>query len=219
LIRKARGEIVERLRERDAKRLAQPIIVALKDWSSREDVIQALRASRPAEIYELSDRQMDISEPLLAIAEMAGGDWPKRARAALVELCTSENEDDALGTKVLTAIRDVLNPVAEDGKAKEPLERIPSEELLKAMINLETDAPWAHWWENDLNKTPPNVRGPAARLAQLLKPFRIKARVIKLPDNSTARGYIRKDFEEVWCRYCPPPLKRCNNVTLPSIYL
>ena len=131
---------------------------------------------------------MDISEPLLAIAEMAGGDWPKRARAALVELCTSENEDDALGTKVLAAIRDVFNPVAEDGKAKEPLERIPSEELLKAMINLETDAPWADFWEKDFNKTPPNVRGPAARLARLLKPFRIKARVIKLPDNSTARG-------------------------------
>ena len=41
----------ERLRERDAKRLAQPIIEALKEWSSREDVIQALRASRPTEIF------------------------------------------------------------------------------------------------------------------------------------------------------------------------
>ncbi len=31
---------------------------------------------------------MDISEPLLAIAEMAGSDWPERTRAALIEAGT-----------------------------------------------------------------------------------------------------------------------------------
>lgn len=63
-------------------------------------------------------------------------------------------------------------------------------------------------WENDLNKTPPNIRGPAANIARLLKPFGIKARVIKMPDDSTARGYLREDFEDSWNRYCPLPPKK-----------
>jgi hypothetical protein len=206
LIRKSRGENVERLRERDVKVLVQPTVDALKAWSSREDVIQSLRGSRPAEIYELSDRQMDMSEPLLAIAEMAGGDWPELTHAALVKLSTSENDDEALGIKVLTAIRDVFNPVDQDDNPQEPLERIPSKELLEGMVDLQTDAPWAQWWEDDLRNQ--NVKGPAARLARLLKPFRIKAHVIKLDANSTARGYLRKDFEDAWNRYCPSPPKK-----------
>ena len=69
---------------------------------------------------------------------MAGGDWPKRARAALVELCISEDEDDALGTKVLIAIRDVFNPVAEDGMQRNRLNGFLSKELLEGLINMET---------------------------------------------------------------------------------
>ncbi len=111
-----------------------------------------------------------------------------------------------MGIKTLTAIRDVFNPVDQDGNPKEPLDRIPSKELLEGMVDLETDAPWAQWWEDDLRNQ--NVRGPAAKLARLLKPFRIKARVIKLPDNSTARGYLREDFEDNWNRYCPLPPKK-----------
>jgi hypothetical protein len=203
LIRKSRGEMIERLRERYARSLAQPIVDAFKVWSKRENVIQSLRESRPGEIYELSDRQMDISEPLLAIAQMAGGDWPERAHKALVVLCTSENDDNALGTNLLTSSRDVFNRVNdEDGiETEEPLDRIPTKELLDRLVKLETDAPWAHWWEDDLRNG--NTRGPAARLAGLLKPFRIKARVIKMPDGSTARGYVRSDFEDAWNRYCP----------------
>ena len=202
LTRKSRGETVERLRDRNAKILAQPIVEALEAWSKREDVIKSLSAARPAEISELSDRQADICEPLLAIAEMAGGDWSERARKALVAICVCDADDDSLGTKLLAAIRDVFCPVDQDGNPKEPLDRIPSKELLEGLIDLETDAPWAQWWENDLRNG--NVRGPAAKLARLLKPFRIKSRGIRLPDDSTPRGYLREDFEKSWACYCQP---------------
>jgi hypothetical protein len=195
LTRKSRGETVERLRDRNAKILAQPIVNGLEAWSKREDVIKSLNAARPAEIPELSDRQADICEPLLAIAEMAGGDWRERARKALVAVCSSDDDDDSLGTKLLAAIRDVFS----DGDT----DRIATKELLRCLVEQETDAPWAHWWEEDLRKE--NTRGPAARLAGLLKPFRIKPRVIRLPDESTPRGYMREDFEKLWRCYCPEP--------------
>jgi len=82
------------------------------------------------------------------------------------------------------------------------VDRLPTKELLERLINQETDAPWARWWENDLRNG--NTRGPAARLARLLKPYDIHARGIRLADGTTPRGFMRQDFEDAWRRYCPP---------------
>jgi hypothetical protein len=46
-----------------------------------------------------------------------------------------------------------------------------------------------------------NVKGPAAKLARMLKRFGIKARTIRLSDNSTLRGYLKADFADAWERY------------------
>jgi len=194
LVRKSRDELVERFRKREAEAIATPIYTALEAWAKCEVNIAALRASRPNIPDELSDRQADICEPLLAIADLAGGEWPERSRNALVLLCAAEAEDDSLGVKLLSAIHDAF---VETG-----VDRLATKELLDRLINQETDAPWAGWWENDLRNG--NTRGPAAKLARLLKPFRIHARGIRLPDGTTPRGYLRDDFEDAWKRYCPP---------------
>jgi hypothetical protein len=66
-------------------------------------------------------------------------------------------------------------------------------------------------WEHDLRNA---TRGPAAKLARLLKPYGIKGRGIRLSDGTTPRGYMREDFEETWKRYCPAkPPSECNNAT------
>jgi hypothetical protein len=152
----------------------------------------------------LDDRQADICEPLLAIGELVGGEWPERARSALITLCTESQEDDSLGVKLLSAIREVFDATDDD--------RISTRELLERLTSQESDAPWAGWWENDLRND--NTRGPAAKLARLLKPYRIQARVIRLRDGTTPRGYLREDFEEAWKRYCPQKLPLgCNDAT------
>jgi Protein of unknown function (DUF3631)/CHC2 zinc finger len=194
LVRKSRDEFVERFRKREAGAIAAPISAALEAWASCKENIAALRASRPNIPDELSDRQADICEPLLSIADLAAGEWPGRSRNALVLLCAAEAEDDSLGVKLLSAIHDAF--------VNAEVDRLATKELLEHLINQETDAPWAGWWENDLRNG--NTRGPAARLAHFLKPYRIKARVIRLPDNTTPRGYLRADFEDAWKRYCPP---------------
>src|SRR5206468_5707634 len=43
---------------------------------------------------ELNDRAADNWEPLLAIADLAGGDWPARARRAALALSIAPDEDD-----------------------------------------------------------------------------------------------------------------------------
>lgn len=67
------------------------------------------------------------------IADLAGGEWPERSRKALVTLCASENEDDSLGVKLLSAIRDAFD--ANDTN------RLATKDLLEHLVNQETDAP------------------------------------------------------------------------------
>jgi hypothetical protein len=136
---------------------------------------------------------------------MAGGDWPERSRNALVTLCATEtDDDDSLGVKLLSASREAFDAPAVD--------RIPTRELLERLTSQESDAPWAGWWENDLRNG--NTRGPAAKLARLLKPYGIQSRAIRLRDDTTPRGYMRKDFEQAWKRYCPSKtLPGCNDAT------
>ena len=57
----------------------------------------------------LDDRAADSWEPLLALADAAGGEWPQRARAAALALCgAAEVEDQSLSVQVLSDIRDIL---------------------------------------------------------------------------------------------------------------
>jgi Protein of unknown function (DUF3631) len=141
----------------------------------------------------LSDRQADICEPLLAIADLANRDWPERGRDALVRLCAGEDdEDESIGVKLLSAIREAFGANAED--------RLATKELLEQLVNQDTDAPWAGWWEHDLKND--NIKGPGAKLARFLKPYHIKSRPFRVADGTT-RGYTREDFTDAWERYCP----------------
>jgi hypothetical protein len=202
LVRRSRDERVEKFRKREAENEATAIRSELEGWSKL--VGNLLRDSRPVIPDALSDRQQDICEPLLAIAELADGEWPERARTVFVTLCIEGDEDESIGVKLLSGIRDAFEAADAD--------RLATKQLLEALVNQETDAPWASWWEHDLNNG--NTRGPAQKLARLLKPYRVQARGIRLSDNTTLRGYIREDFEEAWKRYCPPKLPLgCNNAT------
>ena len=53
----------------------------------------------------LSDRAEDSWEPLLIIAEAAGGRWPERARAATQALSTEEDTTQSRGIDLLGDVR------------------------------------------------------------------------------------------------------------------
>jgi hypothetical protein len=53
---------------------------------------------------EITDRAEEAWEPLVAIADMAGGDWPARARSAAVALGTGAPEDGAESIGVRLAL-------------------------------------------------------------------------------------------------------------------
>jgi putative DNA primase/helicase len=65
-----------------------------------------LRTARPALPEALNDRAQDNWEPLLAIADLAGGDWPKAARDAALKLSgDAETGTSSLSTQLLADIK------------------------------------------------------------------------------------------------------------------
>ena len=195
LIRRSRDEKIERFRKRDAEVATVSLRESLAAWSNQAGLVEELRTARPEVPSELDDRQADICEPLLTISDVAGGDWPQRCRESLIALCAIDSdEEESLRVKLLSHIREAFN--------SEEADRLATQRLVSLLVAQEGDAPWADWWEQDLKNE--KTRGPAAKLARLLKPFGIRSRGIRLADSSTPRGYLRQDFEEAWKRYCTP---------------
>jgi hypothetical protein len=133
--------------------------------SHTEQVVDVLFPGNPRQIDgdAVYRAQPDDSAPLLAIADLAGGEWPHTARTALVELYGSgEGDSESNGIKLLAAIREIFN----ERKAN----KISTEDLIKALIERENDEPWATWWEKDFKAG--NIRGLGAKLTSIsrLKP-------------------------------------------------
>lgn len=193
LVRRSKDQPVERFRERAIKEEADQIKTLFHSWAQDENTLVALRIASPDVPGSLGDRQADICEPLLAIAELADGDWPERARRALSELYCGQVEEDSIGVQLLCAIREVFN--------SNRLDRIATADLLRCLVERD-DGPWASWWSADVDRS--NCKGPAAKLAKLFKPYGIAPRGIRLADGSTPKGYQAADFSDAWIRYCPP---------------
>lgn len=195
LARRAPGHTTARFRRREVAPRAEALSNALALWAAAPDTVPTLTAARPAIPGALGDRAADICEPLLAVADLAGGDWPDSARIALVRLCApgGEAEDDNLGAKLLTACRDIFQA--------EGVDRMPTRDLLDRLVAREDDSPWAQWWEADLNRG--QVRGPAARLARWLKPFGIRSRDYR-DGGKIEKGFLLEAFRDAFARYLPP---------------
>jgi len=180
--RRAPGETVERFRRRKVTPAAEGICKRLASWAGAH--IDELAGAEPDLPDELDDRAQDGWEPLVAIADTAGGDWPARARRAAVELSAGRTaEDDTIGVRLLADIATVF------GSA----ERLSSADLAARLAGLE-EAPWGDWYGRPLD-----ARG----LAKKLKPFGIRPRKVRLGE-ATAQGYVRGDFADAWCRYGSP---------------
>jgi hypothetical protein len=137
---------------------------------------------------------MDATESLVSIADLAGGEWPSKARTALASLCSdAQKNDESIGVKLLSDIRQVFE--------EKNIERISSTDLATALAEIET-SPWCEW-----SKGKPITSNKVARL---LKPYGIEPAGLRIKDRSP-KGYYRHDFEESWRLYLPqvalPPMQ------------
>lgn len=177
--RRGSGEAIEAFR----RRLHEPQGAALRDRLSEwvEWVEADASTEYPVMPEGVEDRDADVWEPLITIADLAGGDWPERARVAAVALVAeAKRKPLSLGVRLLADIRRVFGE----------RDVMASEELLSELRALD-EAPWA-----DLKGKPLDARG----LSRILSNYDIKSTTVRI-GRSTPKGYRRSDLHDAWLRY------------------
>jgi hypothetical protein len=177
--RRAPNEHVEPYRHREVEHAADALRNRIAGWCT--SWIDKAQSARPTFPDNVADRDADVWEPLLAVADEAGGAWPARARAAASALVAqSKQSTPSLGVRLLADLRHVFG--AED--------RVSSDAIIKGLLAMD-EAPW-----QDLRGKPIDARGLAARLS----PYGIKSKNIRVGANVT-KGYERADLVDAWSRY------------------
>lgn len=134
----------------------------------------------------IEDRNADVWEALIAVADLAGGDWPDRARVSAVSLVTqSQDRTGSLGVMLLRDIRAIFTKAGAD--------RLPTETILEELHQID-ESPWG-----DIRGKALDARGLARRLGKY-QPDAPKPKVYR-DGMGTVRGYEASDFRDLWSRY------------------
>ncbi len=179
--RRAPGETVAPYRVRRDGPPLDRLRARLHTWA--RDNLTPLGAAVP--VMPVEDRAADTWEPLVAVADLAGGHWPDLARQAALALTASRDAgaQQSVQTRLLTDCRTVWDTS----------EALPTADLLER-LKADPEAPWATWGGVGLT---------SHKLGAMLREFDISSRNMRLATGQ-AKGYARADFVDAWARYCPP---------------
>ena len=130
----------------------------------------------------VEDRAADTWEPLFAVAALAGGDWPDRARRACLAMTGDEPDDGRIGTQLLADLYEMW--ANED--------YIFTTTIL-TWLHKAAESPWSEWGRKG---EPITARG----LATILKPYGVRSRTVRIA-GETSKGYARADLTDPWTRY------------------
>jgi uncharacterized protein DUF3631 len=157
-------------------------IVLRRKWARwAADNAAALRDAAPA-MAEFNNRIRMNWKLQFAIANLAGGDWPKQVRAAAVKL-TRQRREPSEGKRLLEAFQQLF-------AAHGPV--LTSAQVLE-LLTADPDSEWADF----------HGRGPITkwRIAQLLDPYDIHPEVIHPHGRKAERGYRVEWFEVAFRHY------------------
>jgi hypothetical protein len=179
LRRKTAAEHVEPLRLDRLSHLV-PLLRMATRWAY--DNIDKLNGTDPEMPAALFSRLADNWRPLLSIADLAGGDWPERARR-IAERLSASRVEETVNIMLLEDVRRIFT----DRDA----EQITTAEMVASLVAME-DRPWPEW-RRGKSITP-------RQLAKLLEPFEIKPDQLWISGNKQ-RGYERGWFSDAFTRY------------------
>lgn len=181
--RRAPDEHVEPYRERLARPAADKLRDRIAAWASLH--IATLEQAWPDMPDGITDRAADVWEPLLAVADAAGGRWPELGRNTATTICSARAQrDPSLGVLLLADCRRIFE--AQD------VDRLTTEKLVDALNELE-ESPW-----HDLRGKPIDARG----LARRLRKYDVRPGDHRF-DEGVRKGYRREDMHDAWNRYLP----------------
>lgn len=185
--RRMEDEEVERLR---LDRLGEFEDLRRKAWTWAQENLTGLQQADPGVPGGLHDRACDNWRSLLAVADLAGGEWPEKARNAARVLSGQRFEGEQ--SEALQLLRDVYEVFRNQGE-----EQLPTSDLLRE-LNAREESPW------------PEKRGGLGLspngLASLLRPFEVSSTALWVGHGDAGRmlrGFKREQFRDAWKRYLP----------------
>ncbi|MFI1299660.1 DUF3631 domain-containing protein [Streptomyces noursei] len=183
--RRAEGESVRPFRSRRDTPALHDLRDRMAAWARPLlDEAANLEPDMPVE-----DRAADTWEPLVIVADLAGGAWPRLARIACARMVAAEaaaEEDHPSGARILADIRRIFAGRGEP-------ESLSTEELLY-LLRQDVESPWAEWGRSGLT---------ARDLSAMLREYGIKSGNVRMADGTQRKGYMRNKFLDAWRRYCP----------------
>ena len=191
--------VIIRMRRRAASEVVEPFrhrVHADEGWQLRDELGLWAEKFGPMLAVEypklpdgIADRNADMWEPLIAIADAAGGAWPERARVTAVTLVTESQQGGPTASLGIRLLADLHTIFTNSG-----LEKIPTADLLEALVKLD-EAPWG-----DLRGKPLDARG----LARRLSPYGVKPATHRVGE-MVFKGYVASDLHDPWSRYLGSP--------------
>ncbi|GHT96337.1 hypothetical protein FACS1894116_13300 [Betaproteobacteria bacterium] len=191
LRRKMPHESVERIR------YAEPgLFDTLRSKLARfaQDGRDAIRHARPELPRALNDRAQDNWEPLLAIADVAGGDWPTISRHAALVLSNAGDDSASVGNELLADIREIFET--------KRLAKISTADLIRELC-ADDEKPWSTY--NRGNPIKPR------QVARRLKDYGIASKTVRFGTYDTAKGFDADQFQEAFLRYLSVTPSQPNN--------
>lgn len=171
---------IYRARLHDA--MATHIRESLTTWAKRN--LAEITESWPTPPEGIAARQAEVAEPLLQIADAAGGHWPETARTALKELLLGEMPDSAddtpLGHRLLLDLKHLFT--------KRGAATLSTVDIVDALYAA-PGSPWRALW--------PNRNTAPRELAAMLAPMGIAPCPVWV-DERTVRGYHRDALQPMW---------------------
>lgn len=196
--RRTAREVIEQYRVRLHEQEGHALRDQLAGWA--ESVGSIVGESWPALPEGVTDRRAEAWEPLIAIADAAGGTWPERARVASVADVAATRE------RVLTLGIRLLSDVREAFKERDVL---ATSDLLEILNNMD-EAPWG-----DLRGKLLDSRG----LAMRLKKYGVVPKTVRIGE-ATPKGYTRENLYDAWERYLPSlPIASATSATSATLRL
>jgi len=189
--RKATSESVARLRE-----TPPAVFDELRSKTVRfvQDNADKIAQHVPTLPNGINDRAADCWLPMLAIADIAGGDWPDLARKAAVALSADSDDADTFTTKLLRSLK---QDFIDEQEAQAGGFQITTD--ICDHLNQDNEAPWASF----KNKLTPEL------LAKTLRRYKVKSEqtTTNIPTPSgqviskRVRGLYWAKLEPVFDRY------------------
>ena len=199
--KRAPGEQIAPYRERDATAEIAAVVDGLKAWAAEAG--EHLSRVQPSMPEGVEDRPAEVWEPLLAVADMAGGRWPEIARKGCRSFVFAPSyRPMPLGVELLQDIREVMGHGGDT--TRQEVDRIKTTDLLVMLKGLD-DSPWG---------VLDGGRGlNARRLSQLLAGYSVAPVPVRV-NGIPGEGYMLAGNEkqdglaDAWNRYLPSLYKK-----------